>query len=344
MKKIRVFLVDDSISILKVLTTIFVSDPEIEICGWATNGKDAIDKIPQLKPDVVVTDIEMPEMGGIALIKFIERNHPLPVLVFSTYTYEGAKVTYEALEAGAIDFLCKPKSKADVDVLKDELVSKIKIINNVKIIRRVDIDKLKKEQNIDLPDEEEASTDSTIKHLIVIGASTGGPYTLEVLISSLPDNLTHPIVVALHMPPNFTKYFSEKLNLLTHYHVKEVEDGERILNSTIYIGQGGRNVKINSNSTFSIIKSEGDALPSVDILFESAGSVFRNKVVGIVLTGMGNDGLKGARRIKETGGKIIAESEESAVIYGMPKCIIDNNLADEIAHFAVIPQILSGYA
>jgi len=330
---IKLFLVDDSYAIIKALEKILENEDDIKIIGYAKDGKDAIKKIPETKPDVVMLDVEMPGMNGIEVVRYLMRNYPLPILMFSSLTYQGAEVTTQALMGGAVDFIHKPSSWQDIDKIKDEIIEKVKIVSRVKVIRRFDIPKIKARKIF-------KRIEVKTNKIIVIGSSTGGPRALYALISKLPDGLDCPIVIAQHMPEKFTEILASDLDKISHYRVKEAEDNEQIDNNTIYIGQGGKNVIITKEYKLKMIKDDKPALPSVDILFDSAAKVFQNNVLGIVLTGMGKDGLVGAKKIKANNGIIISESKESAMIYGMPKAVVDEKLADYVSPVYEIPKII----
>lgn len=338
MKKIRVFIVDDSTVIVKILEKIFIAEKDMEVAGIALNGKEAIEKIPVIKPDVITLDIQMPIMDGMEVIKYLMRNYPIPILVFSSLTWEGAEITNQALIEGALDFMPKPQINYNFEELKQELLKKIRIISNVKVIKRIDIKKSARKVF------RKKITATNIRNKIIgIGVSTGGPRALYSIIPLFKKHITVPIVIAQHMPPKFTKILAGHLNENTHYNVKEAEDNEKIKEGYIYIGPGGKNFIVTPDKTFKIIEATGHALPSVDILFESLAQIYGKNVIGVILTGMGQDGLIGARKIKEKGGIIIAESEETAVIFGMPKKVIENNLADKVAKLNDVPHIIMEY-
>ncbi len=340
MKKIKLFLVDDSNIIIKTLTDLFSENEEIEVIGSAGDGKEAIEKIPQNKPDVLILDINMPVMNGIEVVRYLSRNYPIPILIFSSYAHDGAKITNQALMEGALDFMQKPESVKDHEAIKDKLIEKIKIISRVKLIRTIDFSSRAKKAKKAV---KKKKLEKKINKIIVIGVSTGGPKTLRYLFSRLTEKLTCPILVAQHMPKRFTKFLADELNQVSSYQIKEVEDNEKLENSIIYIGQGGSSFKIKPDLKFSIFQDNKTALPSVNTLFKSAAEAFGENVLGIVLTGMGDDGLKGAKKIKENGGRIIAQSKESSVIFGMPQAVINNDLADEVAQLEDIPDILIKY-
>lgn len=348
MKKIRLFIVDDSLAVVNLIEKIVFGSDKITIIGKANTGRDALKRIPELKPDVVTLDYELPDINGVEVLKTLMRTNPVPVLMFSSFTYEGSKVTNEALVEGAIDFMFKPAIYSSLYELKKEFIEKITTIAGVKTIRRISHMPASKKQKTQLhkdsrKEEKKAPDGRGHTRLIVIGVSTGGPFTLKTMIMKLDENWHHPIAIAQHMPPNFTKVLAEELGRFTRLKVKEVEHGEEIAGSTIYIGQGGRNFGITEEHKFRVWDDSASALPSVDALFSSTAKVMKEDLIGIVLTGMGKDGLIGAQKIKEQGGIVIAESSKSALIYGMPRAVIEAGFADEIDEVGKIPGILDKY-
>lgn len=336
MEKIKLFLVDDSIAVIQVLEKIIGETDDIKIVGKAFNGKEAIKKIPAIKPDVVLLDIQMPEMNGIEVVKYLMHNSPVPILMFSSLTYEGAEITNQALMEGAVDFMLKPLKWDNVEKIKKELIEKIRIVSRVKVIRRYKIKSYEK-RKIKLP------SGNNNYNLVLIGASTGGPKSLSYLISQLPENLDISIVIAQHMPETFTSVFASHLNSISKYPVKEVQGNEILEKGMIYIGKGNWNVIITEERRLKLVESEDEfcPAPSVDVLFKSAADSLNENIIGVVLTGMGKDGCMGAEMIKKKNGIIIAESEETAFIYGMPKAVIEKNLADFIAPLYEIPDIIT---
>ena len=338
MNKIRVLVVDDSVIMRKLLVDILKNEPEIEVVDTAKNGKEAIEKAKGLQPDVITLDIEMPAMDGLTALRYLRREVPrAKVIMFSSLTQEGAKATVEALSFGAYDFVPKPSTKSFMESVKkieNELIPKIKSIIPLREIK----------PNF-------KPTPSTVKTrlrpgnygVIGIGVSTGGPQTLMQIIPKLPANFPAPILVVQHMPPLFTKQLADRLNSISSLKVKEADQGELIKEGTVYIAPGDYHMEAR--------KKGGDLLiflhqgpprkfcrPSVDVLFESLAETYRARTLAIVLTGMGNDGEDGARRIKEEGGGVIAQDAKTSVVFGMPKAVIEAGLADEVLSLPQIPQ------
>lgn len=331
---VKVLIVDDSAFIRNVLSTMLSSDPEIKIAGTAKNGIEAIEKTAELKPDLVTMDVEMPKMDGIEALKHIMAKNPVPVLMVSSATTEGAKETLEALEIGAVDFIPKNLSDLSFNIvkIKDILIEKIKKIAERGLVSsKINYSP----EPLPAPEVKKSTIYGRIS-VVAIGTSTGGPKALYNIIGKIPKDFPVPILVAQHMPPAFTGPFAERLNQLSSIEVKEAENGEPIRKGTVYVAPGAGHMGVIRNKMMetSITISDGDGnyiyKPSVDLLMLSISENFSGQVLGVILTGLGNDGEKGIRDIKSKGGKAIAESKETCVVYGMPKAIIEAGLADKI--------------
>lgn len=326
-KLINVLVVDDSALMRKLISDILSSDSEIKVVGTAINGKFAVQKTKELGPDVIIMDIEMPEMDGISATKHIMKEGPTPILMLSALTTEGSKYTLSALQAGAVDFILKPSAHDPLDIsrIREEIISKIKAISdaNLKQFKPTKIGHY--------------SFNPTTKKILLIGASTGGPQTLEALLQEFPDNIPVPIVIVQHMPPNFTKFLAERLNTVCDIEVKEAKEGDKLENGVALIAPGGFHAELamaedGSDISISLNKDppELGVRPSINRLFCSAAKIFKDNTIGIILTGMGSDGTQGAKFIKKENGTIIAEAEESCVIFGMPKEVIKAGYADAV--------------
>jgi len=329
--EIKVLVVDDSAFMRKSITMMLESDPQIKVVATARDGLEAIEKIKTFKPDIVTLDVEMPRMDGLTTLKIIMNECPVPVLMVSSLTTEGAEATLEALKLGAVDFIPKQLSYVSLDIIKikDELIQKVKSIVNSKYIRR----KIYRH-------EVKSSKDVKFKHVkknfevVAIGVSTGGPVALQEVLSRIPENFPAGIVIAQHMPPNFTRLLAERLNSISKIEVREAQPGDKVRAGLALIAQGGKNLIFEKVFGEKIVKiaDKPDTLykPSVDVMMESASEVFGDKVLGVIMTGMGRDGVEGLKKVKEKGGYIIAQNEETCVVYGMPKAVIDVGLADSI--------------
>lgn len=336
---IKVLIVDDSAFMRKALTSMLQEDPEIKVVGTARDGLEALQMIQELKPDIVTMDVEMPRMDGITALKEIMSKNPVPVIMVSSLTTEGAKVTLEALELGAVDFIPKNLSELSVNIVKIKgmLIDKIKTIARRGVVRRRPSIRAS-EPKVEVPKVEipKARISSERKVGIVsIGTSTGGPKALQEIIPKLPKDFPVPIVIAQHMPPNFTKPFAERLNQLSQLSVKEAEEGETIKAGMVYVapGRGHMRLKRRGIETYITISEDREEFiyrPSVDALMLSVAECFPGRSLGVILTGMGNDGAKGAKKIKETGGRVFAQNEETCVVYGMPRAVVEAGIADKI--------------
>lgn len=336
---IKVLVVDDSAFMRKALTSMLQEDPEIKVLGAARDGIEAIQMIQELRPDIVTMDIEMPRMDGITALKEIMSKCPVPVIMVSSLTTEGAKVTIEALELGAVDFIPKNLSELSVNIvkIKDMLLEKIKTIGKRGVIRRRPIVETT-ETRIETSKMELQRTRISSERkvgLVSIGTSTGGPKALQEIIPKLPKDFPVPIVIAQHMPPNFTKPFAERLDQLSQLSVKEAEEGEVIKPGIVYVAPGRGHMRLKRRGIETLISISEDReefiyRPSVDALMFSVADCFPGRSLGVILTGMGNDGAKGCKRIKETGGRVFAQNEETCVVYGMPRAVIEAGIADKV--------------
>lgn len=377
---IRVLVVDDSGFFRRRVSEIINSDSRMEVVGVAENGQQAIEQNDKLKPDVITMDYEMPVMDGITAIRHIMRTRPVPVLMFSSLTFEGARVTLDALDAGALDFL--PKNfdaiAKDAQSIKQALTDKIAAVArsnraNLGLGERSNTAPSSPASTGRAPATTAASTNSlratsvsstlaakpapaasaaptaSVSNkklpsidLVIIGTSTGGPAALQAIFKTLGGNFPKPIIIVQHMPGSFTKAFAERLNGLSPLSVKEAEDGDRLLPGHVYVAPGGMQLMVErrNGGVIRIINSDErlNYRPSVDIAFASAAKHYTNKVLGIVLTGMGSDGCEGAKLLKQAGSHVWAQDEASSVIYGMPAAIIRNNLQDEILSLDQVSQ------
>ncbi len=327
---IKVLVVDDSAFMRKALSDMIGSDPELTVIATARDGLEAVEKVIALKPDIVTMDVEMPRMDGIEALKQIMAKNPLPVIMVSSLTAEGAKVTLDALELGAIDFIPKNLSELSVNILKirQHLVDKIKHIGRKGLVLR----KRQKTTVIEIPQYRGERRIS----IVAIGTSTGGPRALQEIIPALPKDFPVGILIAQHMPPSFTGPFAERLNQLSQITVKEAEAGEPIKPGIVFIAPGGGHMRVKRKRLLEPVidighdSGEGIYRPSVDALMLSVVEFFPGRSLGVILTGMGNDGMKGMIAIKKGGGRTIAQNEETCVVYGMPRAVVDAGVADKV--------------
>ena len=359
---VKVLVVDDSGFFRRRVSEILSADPNIQVVGTATNGKEAIDQALALKPDVITMDYEMPMMDGITAVRHIMQRCPTPVLMFSSLTHEGARVTLDALDAGAVDFL--PKNFEDIsrnpEKVKQLLCEKILSISRSN--RRVSAYTPPAPVAAPAPTPAPSSVGSygssaparpapapiaarphaaapsspapkrKAYKLVAIGTSTGGPVALQRVLTQLPANFPAPIVLIQHMPAAFTKAFAERLDKLCRISVKEAEDGDILRPGLALLAPGGKQMMIDGRGAVKILPGDErlNYKPCVDITFGSAAKSYGDKVLAVVLTGMGADGREGARLLKQGGSAIWAQDEASCVIYGMPMAIVKAELADAV--------------
>ncbi|MBA4374418.1 MAG: chemotaxis response regulator protein-glutamate methylesterase [Thermodesulfovibrio sp.] len=340
---VKVLIVDDSAFMRNALTAMLSSDPEISIIGTARDGQEAVEKVALLRPDVVTMDVEMPRMDGITAVKHIMAATPTPVIMVSSLTVDGAKATLDALDSGAADFIPKNLSELSVNIvkIKEMLIDKVKQIGKQGAKRRA----MRPApapgmagRPVEPPKPLVVSRHTGQRRvtIVAIGTSTGGPRALQDVIPKLPKDFPVPVVIAQHMPPNFTKPFAERMNFLSQMTVKEAEDGELVQNGVVYIAPGRGHMRLTRRrgiETVISISEDRETFiyrPSVDALMSSVAEFFPGRALGVILTGMGNDGVKGLADMKKGGSRIFAQNEETCVVYGMPKAVVDAGLADKI--------------
>ncbi|WP_079229111.1 protein-glutamate methylesterase/protein-glutamine glutaminase [Pseudomonas putida] len=359
---VKVLVVDDSGFFRRRVSEILSADPTIQVVGTATNGREAIDQALALKPDVITMDYEMPMMDGITAVRHIMQRCPTPVLMFSSLTHEGARVTLDALDAGAVDYL--PKNFEDIsrnpEKVKQLLCEKVHTISRSN--RRFGGYASHAPATAPAPASSHAPASSLTSaapvrsaaparaaapapaaahapapkrkpyKLVAIGTSTGGPVALQRVLTQLPANFPAPIVLIQHMPAAFTKAFAERLDKLCKISVKEAEDGDMLRPGLALLAPGGKQMMIDGRGAVKILPGDErlNYKPCVDITFGSAAKSYGDKVLSVVLTGMGADGREGARLLKQGGSTVWAQDEASCVIYGMPMAIVKANLADAV--------------
>ena len=368
---VKVLVVDDSSFFRRRVSEILEQDSDIQVIGFAVNGREAVEKAAQLRPDMITMDVEMPVLDGISAVKEIMASNPTPILMFSSLTRDGATATFDALDAGAMDFL--PKKFEDIarnneDAIK-LLQNKVKDIGRRRLPRTFRVPTPPKSviptklttsslsqrtstltPSIKQPDRSfqraapTTSSGSNISsmrasgkqyQLVAIGTSTGGPVALQTILTQLPANFPHPILLIQHMPAAFTPAFAARLNGLCQIKVKEAQQGDRLQPGTAYLAPGGQQMMVEgrgANRTLRVFEDHSERIsykPSVDVTFASAAKTYQGDVLAIVLTGMGADGRDGARMLKQMGATIWAQDEKSCVVYGMPQAIANAGLSSE---------------
>ncbi|SIO27260.1 two-component system, chemotaxis family, response regulator CheB [Carnobacterium alterfunditum] len=331
---IKVLVVDDSPFMRKIITETITSIDGLEVIGTARNGRDALKAIPQLQPDVITLDIEMPGLNGLETLEIIKKEHNVPVIMMSSFS--GEDNTIAALDLGAMDFIEKPHDiRNQSEVFKNEVADKIK--------------PLFEQKKMDMPVEKsllqinglEKRLPKKIK-AITIGASTGGPKALFSIIRSLPENLSFPIFIVQHMPKGFTTSFSKRLDKESNATVVEAEEGMAIKGGIVYVAPGGYHMLIENNR---IKLNEADKIhgvrPAVDYLFETAAAAYGSNLASFILTGMGQDGASGLAEIKKAGGFTVAQNRETSIVYGMPGNAVQKGVIDEIASLNEISELIN---
>lgn len=352
MDKIRVLVVDDSFFMRKAITKILNVD-DIEVVGIAENGREAIQKNKDLQPDVITLDIEMPEMNGLEALEFIQKDRKVPVLMLSTLTEQGADTTIKALSLGAVDFITKNTKFTEVNSMKDELLTKIRALKSNSFSKNLLArrEKLKSNQELaeELPAQEtklrefKDNFDFSKIRIICIGISTGGPAALQQLIPKISSRIPVPIVIVQHMPPKFTKSLADRLNLMSSLEVKEAQDRDNLLRGTVYLAPGGKQLVFTNAKEIRITDKPENQLfkPSVNVTVGTANSIYKNKLMGIMMTGMGNDGAIAFEQLSKNGGYIICQSPESCVVAGMSNAVISKGIANKILHIDKLASTLN---
>lgn len=340
MDKKRVLIVDDSAFMRKVLSDIVNSDPGLVVADTAKNGQEALQKVQQLKPDVMTLDVEMPVMDGLSALEAVMRDSPLPVIMLSSLTKEGADATLKALELGAVDFITKPSSIFQINTqdMQQELLNKLKMASRVSVRARSAPrrDRIPIARPMPTAAERPApAKDVRMKKIIAIGTSTGGPKALQDVIPHLPANLPASVVVVQHMPPGFTKSLAERMDSISQMRVKEAENNDLLVPGWVYIAPGDFHLRVVKDGHGYRIRLGDDGLvsghrPSVDAMMESLAELRISDVVGVIMTGMGSDGAKGLKLLKEHRNFVLAQDEESCVVFGMPKSAIKLEAVDKI--------------
>ncbi len=341
-RKIRVLIVDDSAVMRSLLRSVIMSDAGLEVAGTAGDGETALGVLQSLRPDLVLLDVEMPVMDGlVTLRKLRAQGHKMPVIMCSSLTQRGAKVTIEALACGASDYVAKPAGQASresaIKALSQDLFSKIRALF-IQQQQQVFPGGARPPQDPLPAPPLETQAISSIPAALAIGVSTGGPAALEILLPALPQGFRLPVLIVQHMPELFTKLFAERLNGRCRLPVHEAVEGEPVLPGTVYIAKGDWHLEvlaaahIGSAATLRVAQGpqENHCRPAVDVLFRSMAAVYGPGVLAVVLTGMGSDGLKGCRAVRERGGSVLAQDQATSTVWGMPGAVAQAGLAHKV--------------
>ncbi len=332
---IKVLVCDDSAFMRKAISSMLGKDPEIEVVATARDGEEGLEFVRKYDPDVVTMDIEMPRMDGLTALRHIMMEAPRPVLMVSSLTTEGAESTLKALELGAVDFIPKQLSKVSLDIIKIEadLINKVKTVAKRKLRHIAPRTGGAARAAVHAPVVKPSGT--LVRDVVAIGVSTGGPPAVQKILSALPADFPAGIVIAQHMPPAFTGPFAKRLDGVCKINVKEAETGDKLTPGWAFVAPGGRHLVLDqkvSRIDLVITPDPKEALykPSANVLVASTANAVGRRALGVILTGMGSDGMEGVRVLKEKGGRALAQSDATCVVYGMPKAIVDAGLADEI--------------
>lgn len=342
MSKTRVLIVDDSAYSRQIIRRTLESDKSIEVAGVSSDGLDAMAKTIKIKPDIITLDLEMPEMDGFSFLRWLMKKNPIPVIIVSSYS--DSKTVFKALELGAADFIAKPSriASSNLQNLQQDLLRKAKGIKNFRMDRLSKNLNLLEERTSEISPSEKLSCEI---EAIGIGSSTGGPAALKIILSCLPEDFPAGIVISQHMPKGFTASFAERLNGISKLSVKEAKDGEEITTGKVLICPGGFHMLFKKRGRRVVTslkepKTTDKYVPSVDMMMSSLADIYGNKTMGIVLTGMGSDGKGGMLEIKKRGGYTIVESEDTAVVFGMPNEVIKSGAAGRVLPLQEIPEEL----
>jgi len=340
MGKVKVLVVDDSAFMRQVITNHLAADPELEVVGSARDGLAALEAVSKLHPDVVTLDVEMPKLDGLGTLRRLMAENPLPVVMVSALTQEGAAATVEALQLGAVDFVHKPSGSVSLDFhrTKDELVRKVKQAAKAKVHASL-LPRLQSRppKSVSSPARLHGNTPY---RAVVVGSSTGGPRALHAFLTELPAWFPVPMLIVQHMPPGFTRSLAARLNEACAINVKEAEPGDRLQPGLALLAPGNFHLLVKKNGVVDL--DQGPTVhgvrPSVDVTLKSAVEAYGRQLVAVIMTGMGVDGSEGAAMLHRLGGAVIAEHESSCVVYGMPRAVVEAGNADRVVP---LPQIAS---
>jgi two-component system chemotaxis response regulator CheB len=336
--------IDDSAYVRKVVREILSRSPFVEVVGAARDGREALDLVEELNPDVITCDLNMPELDGVGFVREQMQRRPLPIIIMSVAN-ETAEAALTALDAGAVDFVQKPTALASEKIfdVSTELIEKVKAAGHIALSR---IAAVPPPAAVPASEPVMSITGNHSVDIVVLGISTGGPQALKRLIPQLPANFRVPVLMVMHMPVGYTEMYAAKLNELSNLEVREAAEGDEVIPGRVLLAPAGRHLTVKRGSSGKIV-THLDAKPfgtlhrpSVDVMFQSAAEVYGNRILGVVMTGMGSDGKQGAAWIKSQGGLVFTEAESSCVVYGMPCVVVEAGLSDKTVALEDMPRAI----
>ncbi len=339
--------VDDSALMRKLISEILTKDPEIEVVNTAMDGMFALKKIPQSRPDVITLDLDMPRMDGLTALRYIVNDYQIPVVLVSSLATDGGNLTFEGLALGAVDFVTKPKEAISVHIheVARELVLKVKLASRTAVKKQSRPEAVKP-----LPQQicqhKKSSLRGPLKKIVAIGISTGGPNAISYFLPRLPEDIAAAILIVQHMPEGFTEMFATRLDQVCKIRVKEAKEGDPLVSGTAFIAPGNKHLKVAKVGTTGVaVLSASPPVnghrPSVDVLFDSVSQEYGSDTIGLLMTGMGEDGALGLGSIKASGGYTMAQDEASCVVFGMPRAALDRGHVHEVVSLDAIPGRLT---
>jgi two-component system chemotaxis response regulator CheB len=347
LNKVRVLVIDDSAFSRRTIVRLLEEMPGVEVVGYAVNGEEGLRKAMELRPGLITLDLEMPGLDGFTLLRIIMTACPTPVIVVSSHNEDDR--VFKALELGAVDFVAKPARALSEQLLdiRDELQQKVCSVFNLNLLGL-------KNRSVASPQEVNLPVRTNVRlpkggqqkyAIVAIGSSTGGPPALQKILAQMPAVLPFAVLISQHMPAGFTKTFAERLNRLLPFEVREATDGDTVRKNTVYIAPGGMNMAAVQAKDQVVLRlrvpsSEDKYVPSVNVMLASVAKVYGSQALAVILTGMGNDGCQGVRRIKDSGGCVLAEAEESAVVFGMPREAIAAGVVEKVVHLDKMAQTI----
>lgn len=345
--KVRVLVVDDS-ALMRQMVSRILKEAGFEVVGTARDGRQGLEAAGRLKPDVITLDVEMPEMDGLTMLRQLMRDNPMPVVMLSSLTTKQAPAAIEALALGAVDVVGKPGGaiSLNIDEIAEEIVRKVRVASTAHVRAAQDgsppARRVRRSDRPAPPGPRPSTSRSAGRHLVVVGSSTGGPRALMELVSHLPGDFAAPIVIVQHMPQGFTASLAVRLNKFSELSVAEAEQGVMPQAGEAWVAPGGQHLVFDRRGRMQLDSGPPHlgVRPAVDLALESAVDVWGSGIVGVVLTGMGMDGARGARRTKQAGGLVFAQDEASCVVFGMPRAVIEMGLADEVVPIQAMAGLL----